>query len=320
MLSASCFRSPVILLLAVGLSLSCAPAMRSTIGGPPSRHDLAALWVEPGRGSDLDPFFGPGGANEAPQPDVVYRLVEEKPGGFSPKMEVADPGGRKWSVKLGPEAQAEVASSRILWLLGYRQPPEYYLEHWRLNRGQGRQPQHMGPGRFRPHLDWVKSRGTWSWHQNPFVESDAFRGLIVLMMVLNSTDLKDDNNEVYRVRQPGGPAEEWYAVKDLGASLGETGRQDPRRNDIDLFEKQAFVTGVRDGHVRFEFHGRHQELLRNISPADVRWMCLRLQQLSPREWHEAFRAAGYDEATAGRYVAKIQDKIRQGTSLSEETR
>jgi hypothetical protein len=305
----------------VALALAaCAPPMRSSFGRPPSQAELSELWADPDASAKPDPFYGPGGKDEAPRPDVVYSLVEEKPGGFSPKMEVADPSGRKWSVKLGPEAQAEVASSRILSLLGYRQPPEYYLEGWRLDRRSGAVPQHMGPGRFRPHLEWVKSRGTWSWHTNPFVESEPFRGLIVLMMVLNSTDLKDDNNEVYRVRRADGPSQEWYTVKDLGASLGETGRQAPRRNNVDSFEKQAFITAVKDGRVQFEFHGRHQELLRNVTPTDVRWICLRLERLNEHDWHEAFRAAGYDGPTTERYLAKIHDKVQQGLGLSQGAR
>lgn len=290
--------------------------MRSTIGRPPTTAELAPLWVEP---AGREAFYGSGGSRHAPRPDVVYKLHKRESGGFSPKLEVIDPDGVKWSVKLGDEAQSEVTSSRIVWAVGYQQPPGYYLEHWRIQDETGG-VHHMGPGRFRPHLEEFKSRGSWGWHSNPFVDAVQFRGLIVLMMILNSTDLKDVNNEIYRVRLSGRPAIDWYTVKDLGASLGQTGRVAPKRNNIDFFEKQAFVTGQENGFVRFEFHGRHQELLRHIRPADVRWICERLRGLSPQQWHDAFRAGGYDEATTARYLRKIDEKIAQGLTLEAGAR
>ena len=47
------------------------------------------------------------------------------------------------------------------------------------------------------------------------------------MMILNSTDLKDDNNAIYERRSGDRVAGRWYVVKDLGATLGTTGRVDP---------------------------------------------------------------------------------------------
>jgi hypothetical protein len=300
------------LVLLAALALACAPAPRSTLGRPPTVEELAALWVEPA--ARRDTLFGPGGPSQVPRVDRAYRLVERKVGGFSPKIEVRDPEGVKWSVKFGDEAQSEVTSSRIVWALGYHQPPEYYVSRWQIEDEAG--VRNMGPARFRPHLDDLDGRGSWSWHVNPFVDSSAFRGLIVLMMMLNSTDLKDENNEIYRVTAPGRGGRDLYAVRDLGASLGETGRIAPRRNNVEFFEKQAFITGVVHGFVRFEFHGRHQELMRHITPADVAWICGRLRGLTERQWHDAFRAGGYDDAIRDRYLRKIDEKVRQGLSLA----
>jgi hypothetical protein len=36
----------------------------------------------------------------------------------------------EWSVKLYPEARTEVVASRLLWGLGYHQPPIYSVEEW----------------------------------------------------------------------------------------------------------------------------------------------------------------------------------------------
>ncbi len=52
-------------------------------------------------------------------------------------MTSKDPDGLEWSAKIGPEAQTEVVVSRILWGLGYHQPPIYYLPSWTVDLGNG---------------------------------------------------------------------------------------------------------------------------------------------------------------------------------------
>jgi hypothetical protein len=138
----------------------------------------------------------------------------------------------------------------------------------------------------------------------------------VLMMILNSTDLKNENNTLYEVvGRPLEKASQWYVVKDLGASLGETGRMDPRRGYIDGFEREPFTVGVENGRVRFGFRGRHQELIANITMEDVRWTCSRLQKITDRQWIDAFRAGNFSEDLTRRYVTRIQQKITQGLEL-----
>jgi hypothetical protein len=136
------------------------------------------------------------------------------------------------------------------------------------------------------------------------------------MMIINSTDLKNENNELYE--SEGAAREEarlWYVVKDLGASLGETGRFDPRRGYIDGFEREPFVVGVKNGLVRFAFRGRHQELLTHISVDDVKWTSQRVLRITDTQWHDAFRAGGYDQTTARRFVARIKQKAEEGLAL-----
>jgi hypothetical protein len=136
------------------------------------------------------------------------------------------------------------------------------------------------------------------------------------MMVLNSTDLKTDNNVIYERRDGDRVVGRWYVVKDLGATLGTTGKVDPKRNDIDAFEQHGFLRGVRHGRVEFEYHGRHQELLERITPDDVAWVCRRLSRLTSDQWKAAFRAGGYDEDVAARYIRRIQQKIADGLALA----
>ena len=242
------------------------------------------------------------------------------PSGFSITYRVRDAQGREWNVKIGPEAQTEVVSSRIVWAVGYHQVPSYFVERWiAVDHAKG---QLIGGGRFRPHEMGLQSRGIWSWQRNPFVGTRPHNGLLVLMMILNSTDLKNQNNELYDVvGEPREGARRWYVVKDLGASLGETGRMDPRRGYLEGFEREPFITGVASGpvgpgdHVTFGFRGRHQELLHHIGVEDVRWTCERLTKVTDRQWSDAFRAGGYTDEQSARFAARIKQKVNEGLAL-----
>jgi hypothetical protein len=302
-----------ILTLLCAAALACAPAIRRS-GGAASATQLAELWVDPGP-QPRDLFAGPGlRAAVRPATDTRFTVVKRDTAGFSITYHVRDQAGTEWSVKIGPEAQPEVVASRIVWALGYHQVPSYFVERWiAVDHAKGAM---LGGSRFRPSEMGLKSRGEWSWQQNPFVGTRPYNGLLALMMILNSTDLKNQNNTLYEVT--GAPAEQaqrWYVVKDLGATLGETGRMDPRRGYIEGFERQRFISGVRDGFAVFDFNGRHQELLQRIGVADVHWICERLEKLTDRQWRDAFRAGNYTDEITARYLARIRQKIKEGLEL-----
>jgi len=305
----------VALILAAGafLAAACAPAVKPTGSGAPGSDQLAELWVDPGT-QIRNLRAGVAHDDPAPAAEARYDVVSRDVAGFSITYRVRDERGHEWHVKIGPEAQTEVTSSRIVWGLGYHQLPSHFVERWiAVDHAKG---QLIGGGRFRPHEMGLKSAGTWSWQRNPFVGSKPYNGLLVLMMVLNGTDLKNDNNELYDVvgeRREG--ARRWYVVKDLGASLGETGRMDPRRGYVDGFEREPFVTGVSHGRVTFGFRGRHQELLDHIDVDDVRWTCERLRRLTDNQWKDAFRAGGFTDEQTARFVARIKQKIDEGLAL-----
>ena len=293
-----------VLTVVAAWAIGCAPAIRSTVPGPlgprESWQSSGKTWT---RGPAISSTAWPAGEVQ-PDPKAVYTVKATDTTGFSISYDVEDESGVEWSVKIGDEAQSEVTASRIVWAMGYQQPPNAYLARWHWREGEARRLENGG--RFRPKLPTLKNAGIWSWHEKPFVGTQAYRGLLVLMMILNSTDLKDDNNAVYERRKDDHVVGRWYAVKDLGATLGTTGRMDPKRNDIEAFEPHGFITGVRDGRVKFAFRGRHQELLRVITPDDVVWMCNRLARLTLAQWKDAFRAGGYDEALAARFIRRIQ--------------
>jgi hypothetical protein len=301
------------LMVAVTIAAACAPAVKPTGTGAPAREELAQLWTDPGP-QPRSLVDGVADGISKPVVDGRYEVLKRDTTGFSITYRVRDDQAREWSVKIGPEAQTEVVSSRIVWAVGYHQVPSYFVERWiAVDRAKG---QLIGGGRFRPRHMGLRSRGTWSWQQNPFVGTRPYNGLLVLMMILNSTDLKNENNELYEVvGEPREGARLWYVVKDLGASLGETGRMDPRRGYLEGFEREPFVTGVPSGRVAFGFRGRHQELLQHVEVEDVRWTCERLTKVTDRQWSDAFHAGGYSGEQTARFVARIKQKIDEGLAL-----
>lgn len=262
-------------------------------------------------------FDGPWGKALAPNPSTTYAFVSAKTVGVSPGFAVTDEDGTEWSVKQGPEAQVEVVMSRVLSAVGYRQPPVYYLPRWTISGGPSSTAQ--PEARFRPKDTVLKDLGEWSWQKNPFVGTRPYNGLRVLMMLLNGSDLKNSNNTLYEVTEPGDnetAAHRWFVVRDIGAALGETGRFGPKRNDLALFERIRFINRVKDGAVHFNYHGRHQELADHITSEDVRWMCDLLAQLRVEQWRDAFRAGGYDATTSERFIVRIREKITEGQALT----
>ena len=280
---------------------------------PPSPEAVRQLWVDPGR-EPRDLFWGIGGQKYAPKPDAVYKFKERDTTGFSTKYDVKGPGDVQWSAKIGPEAQTEVLMSRILWGLGFHQQPIYYLPSWTLERDGTKSTE--SEARFRPKLkEFDRLDESWWWQQNPLVGTHELNGLLVVLLMFNSTDLKNDNNSIYAFKEPVEGADRWFVVRDLGAALGETGRMYPRRNCLECFEQHGFITAIDGDRIEFDYIGLHQELISMIRPADVRWAAEHMQRLTDKQWHDAFRAANYSESDANRYIRKLKAKIDDGLAL-----
>ena len=292
----------------------CTPRVHPTKA--PWETQMAELWQRPVDLPDRDLFRGPWAARHAPNPDAVYTFVATKQTGTNPGVVVTDPEGREWHVKQPPpnnqgaEGPTEVVVSRVLSAVGYHQPPVYFVPTFMMRDETGI---HVAPGgRFRLKLPDLKKTGNWSWQENPFVGTKPYQGLLVILMMLDSSDLKNANNSLYDVKTPNG-VEHWYVVRDLGTALGETGRLHPKRGDIDLFERLPFITGVRQGFARFAYDGWHQELIdRRITPEDIGWACDLLSGVSRAQWLDAFRAGGYSPEIAARFTRRVLQRIDEG--------
>lgn len=289
---------------------------------PVSAPDIGALWAAPADVARMDLLAGPGGPADAPDPRDSFMYVDRDSTGYSRGWDVRDSRGRKWSVKQGREAQTEIAVSRLLWAAGFHQLPMSYVPEWTMTIAN--RPTRQAAGRFRLDPPRVKKLGAWRWQQNPFVGSEPLQGLFVLMVMVANWDLKDSNNLVYEVNDPARGPERWYVVKDLGASLGrKTGQTLPgSRNDIEDFERQPFIKSVQGEHVTFDFYSARQQPhpVQSVTRAEVGWAAQRLARLSPTQWDDAFRAAGYDKPTADRYIQRLKQKVSEGLAVGAPRR
>ncbi|MEO8579045.1 MAG: hypothetical protein ABI469_02270 [Gemmatimonadales bacterium] len=294
------------------IAVSCSLNERPTVD--PVR--LAQLWIPPTDLAQRDLFLGVGGSKNAPDPDELYEFKEEKAVGTQPGYDVKDSKGREWSVKLGAEARPEVAVSRLLWAIGYHQPSVYYLPRWTLVRDGKRSPQ--SAGRFR--LDDSKKIEEWSWRKSPFLETRELAGLFVFNVMVNNWDIKSQQNALYRLKEKAADPREQYMVKDLGASLGRTvWPVGGTKSDARGFQEEPFIDYVDGNRVHFAFKGAWLEpqLLRSIAPSDVRWTSDLLSRITPGQWVDAFRAAGYSEAEARPFITRLQQKIAEGLTLGD---
>jgi hypothetical protein len=313
------FSVAIVAAVAFAGAAACAGARRpQTAAGPPPPGTY--LWAAPDDLPSRDLYYGPWGREHAPDPGAVYKLIELKHTGVNLGMTVKDERGREWSVKqpfpggLDSEAPVEVVISRLLSAVGYFQPPVYFLPSFTLEDDLGRHVE-VG-GRFRLKHESLKELNAWRWEENPFVGTRPHEGLLTLLMMFNSTDLKASNNSLYEHRD-GDLVKLWYVPRDIGSALGDLHRVSPRKNNPESFEQIPFIVGVNNGFVEFAYASWYSNLVdARITPEDVAWACDLLGRLSERQWQDAFRAGGYNPVVASRFIKRLRDKIEQGRSLA----
>ena len=305
------------------------------------------IWRNPGNISSRNLLYGPGSPELAPVGPFTF--VKESKSGESPKFIVRDARGDEWTVKLGPEAQAETVSTRLVWAVGYFAEEAYYFDEVRvsglprLSRGQDYVSDDMVHGaRFEPERSSMKAGSSWGWRNNPFKDTRELNGLKVLMILLNNFDAHSGNNRIIYVSGPHATEARYY-VTDLGATLGRAGGLGGTRtkNDLADFLSTKFVRGVdaRDGVVEFDYdtrpsglghlsvlhplYYRHEvnkeKAMRGIPVAHARWIGSLLAQLSDEQFRDAFRAANYSDGTRESYVRALRERITQLTQLPSIT-
>ncbi len=323
----------VVVLLCFQVSVS---AYQSTARQGAAQNE-PVLWRNPADISSRDLFFGSGGRESVPH--GPFSFVAEDLAGTNPKYQVRDSDGVRWQVKLGIEARPETAASRLVWAVGYPTTADYFFKELRVVN----MPAHLHRGRDLVEPDGTmhnvrlkrhpgeKKIGLWRWRSNPFVGTREFNGLRVMMALINNWDLKDENNSIYREKDPHGSGsyEDLYMVTDLGASFGATGRSWPARkakgnlesfihstfirevghDDIDLGTPSRpalfYLVGLREFVRRLELRwiGRH------IPRSNAKWIGQILASLSADQIRDAFRAAGYTAAEVEGFTQVVLKRI-----------
>jgi hypothetical protein len=266
------------------------------------------LWQAPLDIRKRDLFLGPGGARMKPDLRRV-KFLKEETGGYSKKFRVSDAAGREWVAKVGKEAQAETAATRLVWAAGYETEVNYLIPRLTI----------PGKGTFenvrleaRPHFE--KRLEEWKWTENPFVDSSEFQGLKVMMLLLSNWDIKDSNNEIISVK---GTDKLRYIISDLGATFGKTGslplfwRITRSRNNPEDYEEASFVEDVDGNRVDFHYGGKKREIFNDITVEQSRWMGSWLSRLSRSQIRDAFRAANYNRGEVNILTDAVLDRIDQ---------
>ncbi len=330
----------VCLVLALGFSSTAFAKKKKK----PAPTGTPVLWRDPGDISARDLRFGPGSAELAPRPPFTF--VKEDPTGASPKFRVKDANGVSWTLKYGIEAQSETVSTRLVWAMGYFAEEAYYLDRVevanlpKLSRGQEFVSGSTVRGvRLEPRRKGVTRGAIWDWLKNPFVGTRELDGLKVLMVLLANYDTRLENNRVLHQKNPETEEmEARYVVTDIGATLGKVGGLGGKRikNSLADFQASKFIVGVSNGIVEFDYstspqgagkfagffnrgyaksQANKEKAMRHIPVENARWIGEMLSRLKEDQLHDAFRAAGYDDATRKGFVKVLRERIKALASL-----
>ena len=301
----------------------------------------AVLWRDPGDIRRRDLYYGPGSREAAPV--APFHFVKEVKEGGMPKFEVTDARGTKWRVKLGPEAQAETVSSRLVWAVGYNAEESYYYDRihvdgmQQLSRGQKFvQGDSVIGARFEPRRKNIERGANWDWNKNPFQGTRELNGLKTMMVLLNNWDTFKKNNRVLTVKDTG---EDVYTVTDLGATMGHAAGIGGHRskNNSNDFARARFIDNTKNGKVKFAYDLKPKKLgilsalwppyyirqrkatnrMNKVPVQDAAWMGSQLAQLSDNQLRDTFRAAGYDKATTEQYVRTLRGRINELNRLRD---
>jgi hypothetical protein len=299
------------------------------------------LWQDPGNISRKNLFYGQGGKKGQPKPPFTFLDVDRHDS--NPKFDVRDANGHSWRVKLGAEARPEVVASRLLWAIGYFTEDDYVLPRAKVPGLHLRHTAHsvvngdvVINARFarKPHGE--KRIASWEWKENPFFGTRQFNGLRVMMAVLNSWDLKTENNAVYSDKKTG---RQLFLVSDTGATFGTNSLRMQNANgkgNVKKYAESKFITHGTETEVSFGTPAPPTDLLietaglvapiyfkrlgydwigDHIPRADARWVGSLLGQLTHRQLVEAFRAGQFTPEETDEYVSILEGRIAQLRAL-----
>lgn len=261
----------------------------------------------------MDTFHGPGGKELLPDVSKVEYLSTPT-GGTSKKYRVRDAKGQEWVAKIDKENQAETASVRLVWAIGYKTEVNYLVPDVTIPTKNT-----YKNVRLEARKNGVKRGEYWPWEDNPFIGTKEFDGLKIMSAFLNNWDIKTDNNIVLIEN-----GVENYVISDYGATLGNYGCSNAPLvwkfcrsiNKPDDYAKSKFVIGKDGDKIVFANKGKNTFIWENIPVSSGRWLADLLLQLTDKQIRDAFRAAGYTPAQIVTLTNAVKDRIRQLDEVS----
>lgn len=262
--------------------------------------------------SRMDTFYGPGG--KAMQPDLSrIEFIKEEKEGSNKKYRIKDGKGRVWVAKIGREARPETAAVRLMWALGFKTEINYLVPSLTIP-GKGT----FKDVRLEARPEGIERLGNWSWRDNPFMGTNEFQGLKIMMVLIHNWDIVDVNNTLMGEMTTDG-RKIYYTVGDLGSTFGRLGNNNffiiyrlgrttgnPRH-----YAKSILVREVENGKIELSYKGKLRDIFKNITVANGRWLADLLLQLQDKQIEDAFRAANYSPADIDIYKRSIRAKIEE---------
>ena len=290
------------------------------------------LWHEPEIHGSADLRFGPGGPDGVPAPP--FQFVEEHSSGSQPCVAVRDARSRLWRVKWGHEARPESFAVRLAGACGYFAEVTHFVAEGRIegasNLTRARncldEDGHFTDARFELEDRSVRmlfDEHSWSWDDNPFVETKQLSGLKIVNMLLSNWDTKDrrdvsrgSNTAIFEYSVSRWAREARYLITDWGGAMGKWGSTIVSRGrwDPEGFAAQtpSFVTGVKDGYVNFGYQGqRTSEITRGITVDHVEWFYRHARRLTEESLRGGLLASGATEEEAARFAEALRARIAQ---------
>jgi hypothetical protein len=305
------------LFLILALSFGAVPAQKKsqkktqkksqqkTLSGKPVMWEKVSI-------AQRDLFYGPGGTAMAPDLSRITFIKEEK-GGHNKKFRIKDGSDRVWVAKPGREAQPETASVRLMWALGYKTEINYLVPSLTIP-GKGT----FKNVRLEARPENVERLGNWHWKSNPFMGTNEFQGLKIMMVLLHNWDVVDVNNTLLGVVGKNGN-EVQYTVGDLGATFGRLGNNNfpviyrfgRSVGKPNQYAKSILIRDVKNGRLELSYKGKLREMFKDITVSQGRWLADLLLQLKDRQIDDAFRAANYSQSDIAVYRKALKAKIEE---------
>ena len=143
--------------------------------------------------------------------------------------------------------------------------------------------------------------GSWAWGDHSNDSLREVRGLTLVQMWLDNTDLKEfDNNKLLLKDLGDGRGERYHIISDLGHSFGGDFFEMP-----ELYSPKM-ISKISNDSLTFNYRGFKSTAIKNkMTYADARWAARLIAALSRAQMEEALKIGHWPECIAKIYLEKM---------------